>query len=511
MEAEKAESSVSSAGRDVVLAKMDPMLIHRVMLTDQSKFCFLTTSGKPPAMTPSYEDFFQHLESSSSTKNVDRIMKKAFRDHVCTFVLNTRNMEPVHQLLLELHTKLRSLVPNRKDLHGILKDENVRLATNPSEILPLVLEAGQSLEQLESEARSESTNAWITESEKYDISSDAKESVYFIVTSIMYLLHKAELCKNDKQDFYLANVWAPELHAGTRGIELERIAFETRFGSLSNKSTAPHTQKWIQTLVGEQSDDNRSVLRVSSEARMNLIRVGWVEDILFRSAERPSLLLPEVLALDNLTIEGIREVTRIAAVGSALALHACNTAGVSSTVLNQPLEQSSPVEARRGSLVQAMADRNWSSQVEYEESVSTAVFALAKEWNSSLDDKIRETLASRTSCVLRGEDPVIKLLSSRMKVAFQKLVVWKPQAFPLELRSGRGNLEVNQGGTEPAKLFEAEAKKEFCTQGLSFYASDLAAASAMAVKVIELAWNIYGNNFLDKLVLEACRESTDEQ
>jgi hypothetical protein len=114
---------------------------------------------------------------------------------------------------------------------------------------------------------------------------------------------------------------------------------------------------------------------------------------------------------------------------------------------------------------------------------------------------------------LRGEDPVLKLLNGRMKECFGQLVVkLRPETaassanvVPAALKSGRPM--VVDGTAAPVEQrsdpFLKEAHQLFCSRGLAFYASDLAQAAKQAAQVIELAWKLYGDVFLDRIILDA--------
>jgi len=239
-----------------------------------------------------------------------------------------------------------------------------------------------------------------------------------------------------------------------------------------------------------------------------LVRMGWVDDILFRPSDRSSLHMPEILALDHFHLQSIRDSTKIAAAGSTLALHACNAAGIGVHVFNEAIEQSSPIDLRRQHLVNAMSQRIGMNQETYEQSVADSVVALAKEWNSSLSHDAIESLQGRTASVLRGEDAVIKLLDSRIKDVFRYMMLWKAQNCdaPHELRTGRGKANFSPS-TETSKMFQLEAIKQFCRRGLSFYSSDLSNTSWAAVKVVNLSIQTFKDDLIEKVILDACSAS----
>lgn len=484
------------------MASLDPQLVHRILLTDPSQIASLvaaTGGGDHSEETPTFDDFCKEL-SSSPDQSVENTMKRAYRERISGLVHTSRDMKPLHELLLELHGAERALVPNRSDLHSMLKDEEVRKTKTPEEILPHLVAAGDALSRLESEYRSESTREWLQKAQSNDVRAmDLKESIEFAVTSILYLLLKAELCQKDKHAFFLANVWAPRIH--NQGPELERQAFEARYGKFQDKDTAPLTRKWISELV---SQSDREELVESASAREAMVKQGWTNEVLFRSPDRPALSMPEILVLDFEQLNSIRFVTRSAAAGSALCLHACNAAGVSTSVLEEPVDATSSIELRRRGVAEAMNSHHISKfRKDYEENVGKAVVRLAEEWKESLGSEAEAQLKSRTTSVLRAEDPVILLLDTRMKEVFSTLMKWSPTSASVEMRSGRA--DSPRASDAAGRAFLMAAKSDFCKRGLSFYASDLANVSYLAKKVADLAWKVYGEPMLDKMIIDACK------
>jgi hypothetical protein len=519
-----ASRNTSEHSQRLPSAAMDPRLVHRVLLTDPVDFSSLTMSGHPRmTTTPTYTEFCDSLKesrtssSSSHPVNMQTLVRGAARDVLCQRVQASQSLELAKEALLEVHNKVRQLIPSRKDLHSFLKDEDVRQAENLSQLQSATLVVAQALLQLESPARSASTLKFIqsqSASKPTPTSSSDElnpESISGLITPLFYLLWKVELCAADMQDFYLANVWAPQIHKN--GTRLEHEHFQAQYGKFDS-TTAPNTRLWIQSLLDRQQQQQE----VGSQR--DLLAKGWIEDIMFRSPELPLLALPEILALDAENLADIRQVTRLAMAGSALALHACTTAGQSTDALNQQVRDRS-LEAQRVALVQAMNEQHRRSPADYERVVGDAVVALALQWNSDMDDAAVSSLRNRVTVTLRGEDPVLKLLNGRMKDCFRQLVVklgpasaasgsaaasTNANVVPAALKSGR-SMVVDGGGAAPVERpsdpFLKEANQLFCSRGLAFYASDLAQAAKQAAQVIDLAWNLYGEVFLDRIMLEA--------
>ena len=485
------------------MAYLDPQLVHRILLTDPSQFPTLTVSGRSQSdKTPTFDEFCKEL-SPSSIQSLENTMKRAYRDRISDMVYTSSDIKPLQELLLELHRAVRSLVPNRPDLHSMLKDEEIRKTKFPKQLLPYVVAAGDALSRLESEIRYESTRQWLQKAQSDNTRTlDLKQSIEFLVTSIFYLMFKAETCQQEKQDFFLGHVLAPRIHS--QGPDLERQVFEAKYGKLQEKETAPLTKQWISELVSQK---NKKELCDSVSAREALVKQGWINNILFREPERTSMSMPEILAMDFEQLNSIRLATRSAAAGSALALHACNAAGVGACVLNEQMDVSSPIYLCRQSIAGAMVGQhNFTSNEAYEESVGKAVVRLAKEWNPSLSSDAEARLKNQTTSVLRAEDPVIRLLDGRMKEVFSSIMTWKPSSASVEMQSGRAQGSPSRSTDTSARAFLMAAKSAFCQRGLSFYASDLANVSYVAKKVADLAWKVYGEPLLDKIILEAIQE-----
>jgi hypothetical protein len=484
--------------------------------------------------TPTYTEFRDSLQESrtssgsSTPVNIQALVGGAARDALCQRIHASQSLEPAKELLLELHNKLRQLIPSRQDLHSILKDEEVRQATNLSQLRTATRVAAQALSKLESPARSATTLELI---QSLPATSSAAptcsngdldpESIIGLITPLFYLLYKTSLCAADMEDFYLGHVWAPQIYQD--GTVLEQEHFQARCGKFVDSTTAPATRQWIQSLVDKRQeqqshDDISTISRQSPTWRRDLVAKGWIEDILFRGPDQSALALPEILALDADTMAEIRQVTRLAAAGSALALHACTTAGQSTEALNQQV-QDRTLELQRVALVQAMNEQRRRPPADYERVVGDAVVALALHWKSDMSDAAVSSLRSRVTVTLRGEDPVLQLLDGRMKECFRELVVvvvvttprssaGSTNVVPTSLKSGRSMVD---DGVAPVVRridpFLQEATQLFCSRGLAFYASDLAQAAKLAVTVIDLAWKLYGEVFLDRIILEAAAHS----
>lgn len=472
-------SSFAAAETMALHLNLEPKLVHQILLTDPSDFDSLAPGLK--SRTKTFQEFQENLLQDDS--NPAYVLKRAYHDNTRRTIDTSDDLEPLNRLLLELHGAIRALVPNRKDLHSILKDDiDLPTIANCLELIPWIVKAAHSLAMLESEVRAQSTSSWIAEAESYGTHDDP---LSFIIVSLFYLIDKAELCSQDKKDFYLTQILAPRIRNTDEGPSTERKNMHDRFGA-----APPITKTWIQLLVSSR-DEQDSLLNDPQERR-DLIRRGWIKDIVFQRDKK--IVLPEVFYLDLPRLQAIRNLTRVAAAGCALGYFACMAAKVDAEILLKE-------EARGKALVQLMDNKLHTSIQAYEQSVEDGVVSLAQEWmgtGASLDAQAAETLRSQTRSVLKGESPVIKLLDSRMREIFTKAVLEDhDRELPTTLQSGR---QQNESKSKESS-FVSKVRKYFQERGLAFYSLELAAATELAIKVANLACDLYMNDFIDQMIL----------
>ena len=107
----------------------------------------------------------------------------------------------------------------------------------------------------------------------------------------------------------------------------------------------------------------------------------------------------------------------------------------------------------------------------------------------SLGSDEEKILSSRTPAVMKGDDPVVKLLDNRMRLVFCDMMSWTPDdsdRVPIRMSTGRPlRLKASDEGQTTktvSSLFEAAAKRIFMQRGFAFYAVELAKASLAATK-----------------------------
>ena len=591
------------------MSNFEPTLIHRVLLTDSNEYSSLTMSGQPRLdVTPAfdakflYENGFTDTRPSSTREDgnngepdmsvqISRTMKRAFHDALVASLRQAaaqpeedeegqeeeqdtqapaRNAADLSALIIELHEKMRQMIPNRTDLHGKLSDEKVgRIELSGSDsvvsaYIPHLIASAEALIQLESEDRSITTRQWLKLAshvvQQWPSTSalppDIASPEVFVVSSLSYLHLKADLCASDIADYHLSTVLAPQI--ALHGPEYERFLFQQRFGPFDEEGTAPITRQWIERVI-QECGISLEELRSSEERRITALQTsGWVNLILFQtrgevsneeeeanangnrsggataeeepdeqqpepepekeSESEPFIHVPEILQFDVANLRSIRSTTRMSVIGSALALHACTVAGVGDAVLRRD-PSTAEINQCRDDLIEAMSGREVSSQQAFEEDIASAVIALAKVLKPNLTIEEEQVLKSRTPKVMQGTDPVLKLLDNRMRGVFCELMEWSPehsQTIPVHMSTGGGQMVASQqilssSGSETnqtsiSNLFLAEAKRRFMSKGFAFYAAELSEMSLKAVKVINLALVVYGKELLEPIMMNSLHE-----
>ena len=591
------------------MSNFEPTLIHRVLLTDSNEYPSLTMSGQPRLdVTPAfdakflYENGFTDTRPSSSREDgnngepdmsvqISRTMKKAFHGALLASLRQAaaqpeedegqeeeqdtqapaRNAADLSALIIELHEKMRQMIPNRTDLHGILSDEEVgRIELSGSDsvvsaYIPHLIASAEALIQLESEDRSITTWQWLEVASNVvqqwpstsALPPDIASPEVFVVSSLSYLHLKADLCASDIADYHLSTVLAPQI--ALHGPEYERFVFQQRFGPFDEEGTAPVTRQWIERVI-QECGVSLEELRSSEERRVTALQTsGWVNLILFQtrgeiskeeeeanangdrsggataeeepdeqqpepepekeSESQPFIHVPEILQFDVANLRSIRSTTRMSVIGSALALHACTVAGVGDAVLRRD-PSTAEINQCRDDLIEAMSGREVSSQQAFEEDIASAVIVLAKVLKPNLTIEEEQVLKSRTPKVMQGTDPVLKLLDNRMRGVFCELMEWSPehsQTIPVHMSTGTGGRMVasqqtlSSSGSETnqtsiSNLFLAEAKRRFRSKGFAFYAAELSEISLKAVKVINLAFVVYGKELLEPIMMDSLYE-----
>jgi hypothetical protein len=488
---EKAESSViredssdvvgDTSSSAPIMKNISPILVHQTLLSHTDVLNQMKKSIKTPS--PGFQQYQDEIRLVHAVRNVNAnikkssIMKRIFHDNILNTVIMANNnddsddnnskkndelLSPLFRLLIDLHEKIRALVPNRKDLHGILKDDeynNIAAESSSNHMMFLLLsriiEAGKALSMLESKFQSEATILWIDIATNHHIivqhqrstsdeqktmeeggSSVVDDDISFLICSLLYLMEKTDRAQKEKDAFYFEHVISPYLFKNNNnssnnesaGYQIERNALENKFNSC-----LPITRKWIQNMMMISNNTNTNTntnnnnemgvnhrdddLEKCYNERRLFITKGWIESILFE--EKHEIKIPEIFYLDVNAIRSIRNVTRLAVTGCALGLHAAslitnrnsnnnNSSSSSSSsnintldiLLNDKLSGERLVRALRGG-----GDNN-SIQEErehqsYEEYIEDTMVGIAQGWAE--DTATSSSITEDEIATLRGQ------------------------------------------------------------------------------------------------------------
>jgi len=512
-------------------------LVHKILLTDPSDFHTLSWDGanaESSNITP--EEFMTSFVSQPTVSHdqnngggvslenmplsIAQSMRKAFFDQIAQD-MSRGNYKSVRELMKELHTKMRSLLPSRKDLHSHINNEDISSVSSTSDILRGLIRSGYLLATyLESAARAPTTREIIECAEAFNscprdgdtlmIPYGIDSEELFAVASIAFILHKAELCQMDVSNYKLSQA-APLLHHV--GHEYERKNFQRMHGDYSSSSIAdlqhmlPSTWNWVKQMQTLFGNSENLTTQSKLEQKMDFLKgKGFVDGILFT---RSQLALPEILSLDADSINHIRSEARCCVIASALALHACNIAKVGTLLLSSSVMSDEIIHARK--ILASALRRKYFEQADMESNIIEAIGTLTKALaERDLAAEEYATLKSHALAVIRGNDPVLKLLDNRVQSFFRFACKWKSEntsfciSAPLEMKTGRSIMKteddtsLSNGIKSTKEEFLLAAKREASRLGFAFFGSELIEVGNEARGVISLACTNYGRDILDR-------------
>lgn len=507
-----------------------------------------------------------HDESNMSVR-IAQTMRLAFFHNIATD-LEQCNYASIRDLIHELHAKMRSLLPSRKDLHSHVNDHDVSVCASVNDIYQVLIRSGLLLASyLESPARSSSTLELIDCLKEFSSQScndsdhcpiipyGIKTEKLLVVASIAYIHHKADLCQLDVSNYKLQQM-APLVHLV--GHEYEREHFLKIHGDYHSSTIAelqhmlPLTWNWIQNLQTLVSGSSSVSAYPSFDQNIEIVKgIGFVDGLLFTKSQTS---VPEVLAFDIASIHHIRSEARYCVIASALALHSCNISRVGTSVLDSTMLSDDILGARRV-LSSALKEIHY-EQTHLEDVVIEAVCNLTKGMMMfsyetlfvhhmtffshrlqlfdikleiiALAERVlseEEVIALRnhTLAVLHGNDPVLKLLDNRVQVFFRFACRYRSNtaatttsaaiALP-DMRTGihadkmiRPDVISKPGGSirSTNEDFLLATRKEASRLGFAFVGSELINAAMEARGIVSLLCTNYGQDILDRLMCAARR------
>lgn len=525
------EISQNDDETNLVQYQGDRRLVHSILLTDAKDFHKLSWDGTSSAQQPnaSPEEFMSDfsLQAPSESELTDNVptqiaqsMKMAFFN-LAAQEMGQGSYDSVRELMKELHKKMRFLLPNRNDLHSQLRDDEIAECSTVSDLIGVLIRSGSLLANyLESTARASSTRELIECLNDFKmhpcdvIPYGIETENMFVIASVAYILHKAELCQSDIRNFELSRV-VPLLYG--EGNEYERKHFKSSYGDYTSATIEelqhmlPATWIWVKAMQLSTSTSNgENLIALSNlDQKFEILKgKGFVDGLLFA---RSAVALPEVYSLDVQSIDRIRRDARCCVIASALALHACNISRVRSTPSDVALEEL--IDARRR--LSSVLRKSHFDEEDLKQSVIDAVGTLTKAMaERDLSEDEFGSLRNLSLAVLNGNDPVLKLLDNRVQSFFRYACKWNPTStilVPLDMRTGRSTMSnsddvaTRQHGIPSTKdEFLNAAKKEALRLGFADFCSELIDAGNEARCIVNLACVNYGKGILDRFLCATC-------
>jgi len=506
-------------------------LIHSVLVTDPADFDKLSWDGVNSHLPEISPDQFMStfLPATNSEENnpadlpmrIATNMKLAYFNGVAQ-EMSTENYVPVQGLLRELHDKMRTLLPNRQDLHSHINDDDIGYSSCTSDVIRVLFRSGYLLANyLEAPSRAESTRELLGCLEAFNsrnrdrdggntpltIPYEFDTEHLFAVASIAFILQKVELCQMDVSNYKFAHQLAPFIHQV--GHEYERSHFRKTHGNYGAanikelQQMLPSTHAWVRNTVGLFESTDNITMQSNLEQKMDFIKGrGFVDGILFTKQE---LVLPELFSLDIEGINSIRNEARCCVIASALSLHACNKIG--SSILK------TDVGVAGNELMSVLRKKHFKRDDLEAEAIAALTSFTAAQAERSLSEEECITLKNHALAVLRGNDPVLKLLDNRIRSYFRYACRWTPDtkstseiSAPIEMKTGRKVVKgdddlIARGGVASSKAeFSLAANKEAKRLGFTFVSSDLIAAGNKARLIISLVCSNYDKDILGRLL-----------
>jgi hypothetical protein len=259
-----AESNID----DAKLKRLDlsPHLVHQILLSERSWNDYPLPALKV-TKTPAFEVYRAKLlqqqqqqqddDDSEMATDLAFVMKRGFHSTILDTIEQRGDLSPLLDLLLELHHKLRGLVPNRPDLHNVLSDHRAIPALSEAPTFSTwIVDAARVLAMLESEFQSETTKLWISDTiqanqqQRLVESTTMREQQSWMVCSLMFLMDKTDVAQSEKDAFYFSSVVVPYLLTKGVGFRIERESLLQKFGP-----DLPVTREWIGSLIQEVGSD----------------------------------------------------------------------------------------------------------------------------------------------------------------------------------------------------------------------------------------------------------------
>ena len=320
------------------LENVNEHVVHEILLTDKEGLRERLCGKQSQSIADSVQGFMDKFRNQNQTpssvvtaEDFAFTMERTFFDKILNEWTSSASLKGVGEMLVEMFTKMRSLVPKRKDLHDYFTVDHAKQCKSSTDVLALLVRIGEVMgDSLESPYRAQSTLDWLrsvktlTNSNPSKIPFDFPDTMSFVVGSIAFLLKKLDLCHADLVNYRLIKVTPLILQNGE---QYERQRFQQKYGTTNEKLLA--TKQWLDRM--DLTDGSNS----------KVMKEGFVDELLF---VKERISMPEVLALDSARIGSIRERTQRTVLTAALFLHAFNITTTSFSSLMQSGEVASKMD-----------------------------------------------------------------------------------------------------------------------------------------------------------------------
>jgi Chromosome segregation ATPases len=303
------------------LDDINEQLVHEILLADdgdiKEQLCREPMSSIVDCVDTFMDKFKNGFFDDSTTSDVGTFaftMEKAFFDQIRDTWFVEDDMAGVKEVLVEILSKMRKLVPSRKDLHVHFSSIHVDNCDGAVEVLSLLLRLAKVLgDLLESPFRAKSTLDWYQTAAhfhegKIEVPFEFDDVKSYIVASLAFLVKKLDLCHADVIHFRLGKL-TPVIK--TNGIAYERSRFHKKYGTSTTVLQA--TKAWMERLKPEIID--------CSPGLSATVKKGFVDELLFI---KERIAMPEILCLDAARISSIRDRAQKIVLISSLLLLMCN-------------------------------------------------------------------------------------------------------------------------------------------------------------------------------------------
>ncbi len=310
------------------LESVNEHVVHEILLADKEDLRNQLRGNQGESIADCVHDFMEKFRTPKpnpssvvTAEDFAFTMERAFFDKILDDWSSSGDMSGVKEMLIEMFTKMRNLVPKRKDLHDFFTSEHANSCQNATSSLALLLRVAEVMgDSLESPYRAESTLDWhhaakaFSDGRRSKIPFKFQSAEAFVVGSIAFLVKKLDLCHADLVNFRLVKVTPLILQ---NGVQYERQRFQQKHGLATENLHA--TREWVQRMgPNVQNPSNLS----------STVKEAFVDELLF---VKERISMPEVLVQDSARINNIRANVQRAVLSASLFLHAFNISKSSSS------------------------------------------------------------------------------------------------------------------------------------------------------------------------------------